>query len=88
MYVLRFCKKVWTQSVKLICRDNTTLTYTEMSLPKMPTPVRCELADNLSRCILFTCGVFGSLSESCQSSDNHNMLGAKILLFSETPKYL
>ena len=35
----------------------------EMSLPKMPTPIRCELADNLSLEIL-SFGIFGSYKKA------------------------
>ena len=31
------------------CKVIATKTCSEMSLPKMPTPIRCELADNLPR---------------------------------------
>ena len=35
----------------------------EMSLPKMPTPIRCELADNLSLEKL-SFGIFGSYKKA------------------------
>lgn len=54
------------------CRGNHN-PYYSLSLPKMPTPIRCELADNLSYSNLFTCGIFGRSKESCHSSHNHNI---------------
>ncbi len=51
-----------------------------MSLPKMPTPIRCELADNLSRnnCL----AIFNGSKESCHGSHIHNIWIAKVLFFS------
>ena len=91
MYVLRFWKKsvdtIGTLTTKL--PGQRQLANTKMSIPPMPTPYGVS-RQTIFLCVTFRNRSFGVVRKFTRKLSllNHNMLGAKILLFSETPKYL